>query len=226
MPFFFGMAVFGVYKSLDLSRQNAALKTSLDETNHKLAQTETSLKETKDTLRERFFENAKLDGEVRTLKMKLEDKEQENQGYLQQISLLTQKIKEAGRINVSLLEQQNTMTGQLMRLGFENAEMKKTLSSVQELKKAIRDLKIRKKNASKQAETAQSVKKPAEKKVEKQAEKKYLFDRRKEEATETAPKGNAGFFVKDGRSTFEGLVEIRVIPEESGAEPSAEPSSL
>jgi len=203
-----GVSLFGSYKTWDLLKKNTGLEISLDEMTGKLSVAQTSLKKAEQDLSESYLANDKLEGEVVTLRTSLSSRERQVNEQVAQISLLTSKVKETSQVSVSLLDQHNQLSVRLMRLELENAEMKGKLSSVQELKKAIREIKAQKKVQAAEATAKTTV----------PAEKKRLFGRsRAEDTSQASAAGNEGFFVKDGKSTFQEMVKIHVTPLEPEA---------
>ena len=200
IAFLLGASLFGIYKSLELLKKNGDLSRTVEGLKLSLVTTQAFLNETKESLRESQINNAKLEGEMNDLNSKLAEKEKAVQEYRRNISELSRKLAEAAEVNESLAVKNKEAGDQLIRLEFENGEMKKKLSSVQELRKAIKELKIKMREAKKN-------KRPAH------AEKKQVLTLPKE-ITEAVLRGNQGYFVKDGKSTFE-AVDIKVLPAES-----------
>jgi chromosome segregation ATPase len=207
-----GASLFGIFKSLELSKRNADLRASMDLLKGKLSQTEFSLKEARSFIGEVSLKNARLEGEVSSLNKKLSKKEKEILEQGEQISLLIQRFKETAEVNLTLLDQHNSLSSQMVRLELENAEMKKRLSSVDELKKAIKELKARRSLVQQEKRLIQKKGAVREALVKKAPaiKKKIFFGPPK--SSDDLTSGNEGYVVRQGKSTYEGLVEIRVIP--------------
>jgi chromosome segregation ATPase len=90
--------------------------------------------------------------------------------------------------DVDLREQQTKLKLELSRIREENNELKARFNSVAELKKAIKELKIKKRKEKVTAEVEPEV--PAKKTIE----------------------GNRGFMMKDSKFTYPAKVKIEVIP--------------
>lgn len=213
-----GVSVFGMSKSFILLKQNTNLESSLENTQGELTQTQASLEDTQKSLAESSAAKTKLEGEVNTLKTQIAQNEKEIQTQLGQIAQLTGKVQETAQVNVALLEEHNALTDRTTHLELENAEMRRTLSSVSELKKALKALrtKIRGVVLKKETKVVKTKKivvspKPAISSVPKEA---VVTNK---EAVVTNEAGNNGFLVKSGQSTFKGSVEIQVTPVESNA---------
>lgn len=142
IPFLLGISLFGLYKSLELLKKNTSLTNSIGELNKELTVVRASLKETKDSLGESQQRNAKLEDDINGLEVKLSNTEKEAQKQQRNASILFEKLKEAAEANDSLVAKNEEMEDAFIRMSFENSEMKKKFSSIFELKKAIRELKV------------------------------------------------------------------------------------
>lgn len=209
-----GAALFGIFKSLELSKRNADLHASMDLLQGKLNQTEFSLKEARSFVGEVSLKNARLESEVSFLNEKLSRKEKEVSEQNAQISLLMQRFRETAQVNLALLDQHNSMSSRMVRVELENAEMKKKLSSVDELKKAIKELKARRNLVARETRLVQKKRTGQRAPVNKApaSKKRTIFG--PPQSSDDLKSGNEGYVVRQGKSTYEGLVEIRVIPTE------------
>ena len=198
-----GASVFGVYKSIELLKKNSDLSRAVDNLKLKLVTTEAFLNQTKEALRESQFDNAKLEGKNRVLNSKLSEKEKQLQRYKENLTMLSNKLKQTVEINASLAEKNRETSDRLVRLEFENDEMKNKLSSIPELKKAIKDLKIKIRQEKRSKRAVQT------------KQEKILAVPALTEAVDVDLKGNRGYLLKDGRPTFD-AVDIRVLPAEPG----------
>jgi len=199
-----GVAFFGIYKSMELLKQNTALSQSLNDVKVELAGTEIALSQTKDLLRRSDARNVELIKDVETATTKLSKIEEGFFVYQKRLDRLSNKLKVATKTNTALGIKNIETLDRLMRAEFENSEMKKTLSSVVELKRAIRELK----------------KKPSKEKSLAPSGKPFIWfwNVPPVKAAEKPLEGNKGFFVKDGESTFKKVVTINVLPEEPTAQ--------
>ena len=204
-----GVSVFGMSKSFILLKQNTNLESSLENTQEDLAQVQVSLEDTQKSLRESYTAKIKLEEEVNTLKTQVAQNEKEIQMQLGQIAQLTGKAQETAQVNVALLQEHNILNDRMMRLELENAEMRKTLSSVSELKKALKELRTKMGKVVLKKET--KVVKPRKILV---SPKPTILSVPKETVV-TNEVGNKGFLVQGGQSTFKSFVEIQVTPAES-----------
>jgi hypothetical protein len=219
LAFLLGVSFFGMYKSLQLLKKNVDLNQSLNGAKLELAETQISLKQTEDHLRESDIRNAELKKDVQTVTVRLAKAEEGLFTYQKKLEQLNVKFREVAESNASLEAQNSQARDQLIRVEFENGEMKNKLSSVVELKRAIKDLRIKARKEKQRASSgtsffwfqaprpAKAGKKAIEKPVEKPIIKKPL-----------ELEGNGGFLVKDGFSTFQKMIDIHVLP----AEPTAQ----
>ena len=199
-----GVAFFGIYKSIKLIKQNTALSQSLNEVKIELAGTELTLKQTQDRLRQSDTKNVELTKDIETATAKLAKTEEGLFVYQKRLDRLSNKLKVATETNADLGVKNMETLNRLMRAEFENSEMKKTLSSVAELKRAIKELK----------------KKPGKEKPPAPSGKPFVWfwNTPQAKAPEKPIEGNKGFFIKDGEPTFQKVVTINVLP----AEPTAQ----
>jgi hypothetical protein len=158
--------------------------------------------------------NAGLQGELLDLNQKLEQRSDEIQGYLQELAVLAENFNQSVQANTELMEQSDSLTQEKMRLELENLEMKKRLSSVPELKRAITEVRVREREER------------IRQREERAREAARLREQRASGARDEEPPpsdegGNAGYFVKDGKSIDE-RVDIKVIP--VGEDPEGPPS--
>ncbi|MDD5138619.1 MAG: hypothetical protein PHG72_07330 [Candidatus Omnitrophica bacterium] len=211
-----GFSVFGLYQSLTLMRKNSFLLEQVGRIQIELSATQLGLNQTKTLLNETYQKNAQLENEAVLLNSRLARAKKELGEQKNKINTLGNVIQQARRVNEFLVARNQEMSEQYVRASFENQEMKKTLSSVPELKKTIAALR----------------KKPARPAVakNKQVRKKSVpakAERPKKKAKAKSPKpvapqpvvpadqaldGNEGFVVKDGESTLLDRVDIRVTP--------------
>lgn len=203
IAFLVGISVFGIFKSLELTFRNVVLGRSVTQLKSELDTAQVALKASRQALGESYFNNAELEDRLAQMDTKLNKQAENINGYLAKISLMSEKLQETAKANVVLYASHTEIANQLMREKLDAGEMRKKLSSITELKKAIKELKARLRRSRRADPVAVVVKK----------KNMPEFPESKEIVGEPF-KGNAGFLVKDGKSTFEGLVDIRVVPEE------------
>lgn len=199
-----GVAIFGFVKSVELWKKNLDLSRTAEVLNVKLAATQISLRETQKNLGERNAQKERLTEDVMVLESRLAKKIQEAEEYLKNNAKLSAKLAEAGKANSSLVQENKIMGEHLIRMAFENNEMKQKLSSIQKLKQAIKELKLRRRKKAGQARPAVVKKESAPQPQE-------------GPGAVAESRGNKGFLIRDGKSTFLEFVDIRVT--------SVEPSS-
>ena len=197
----FGFALFGFFKSLELATRNAILNNSIAMVKDRLDTTDVALKASRQALSDSYLKNAELEGTLAGVELKLTRQSKEIESYVGKISLLSEKLQDTARDNAYLSRRNEEMTNQLMREKLEADEMRSKLSSVVELKKAIRELKIKMRQSKKSAPRVSP------------ASASELPERK--EITKELIEGNRGYFIKDGQSVFEEIVDIRVVPAES-----------
>jgi hypothetical protein len=213
-----GVSTFGVYKSVDLSRKNGELEVSL-----KNAQEELSI--TKKSLSENRAARIQMEEDLNVMQIKMDQKEKEAKDHLRQIAELTKKTGEVEQTDAAMASIYNAMSDQIMRLEFENAEMRRKLSSVHELKKAIKNAQIQRHKVIVRSKKAVVKKEIKQRKVLKKPSRMSLFQPTIAPAVIPAPvtneiapqkeTRNEGYLIRDGKSTFEGVVEINVTPAEA-----------
>ncbi len=210
-----GFSAFGLYQSLTLMRKNSYLLEEVGRIQIELSATQLGLNQTRTLLNETFQKNAQLENEVVLLNSRLARARQELGEQKNKINALGNVIQQARRVNEFLVARNQEMSQQYVRVSFENQEMKKTLSSIPDLKKAIAAL--RKKPVRPAPAKNKQVRK---KSVPVKAVNPKKTAKAKSPATvvlQPAPAdqtldGNEGFVVKDGESTLLDRVDIRVTP--------------
>lgn len=205
--FLLGICLFGIYKSVELATRNAVLSHNLNTLKTKLGATEQSLKATRQSLGESYLKNAELEGRLMVLDKKAAEQAAAIKGHLRRIEDLTVKLTHTARANASLSGQNKEINARLFREKLEADEMRHKLSSVVELKKAIKELRVSLKQAKKKNKPV--VKRPAKKKILEMPQEKAVVPDTED--------GNSGFLIKDGHSTYQDFVDIRVIPAEPAA---------
>ena len=218
-----GVSAFGIYKSLDMLKKNNDLEYTVKGLQGELEQTTQQLSKSE-------IKNSQLEADLNGLRIKLGKAEEELKSNQERIAFLGEEIKENKQVNTFLMARNNEMSDQYIRMEFENSEMRKTLASIDALKKAIADLRKRprSKTINKKSEPQkikkvtvkrQAIKKqPEEKKIAKQeviVEEIALKAVSQELPPDISLNGNRGFVIKDGQSTLQDLVDIKVVPVEA-----------
>jgi len=195
-----GMSLFGFYKAWELQNKNTILSKEVSGLKIDLIATHKDLKQTK-------IKNEGLEENLNVLGTKFARAKQEIEKNKKSIVFLSEGLKDAKEINDFLAMQSHGIAEQAVRLKFENDEMKKTLSSVSELKKAIAKLRNKPK-----AKNERINRRPAPKKQK--AGKKNVKLPVAPKPSDVALEGNQGFVVKDGKTTLIENVAIKVVPAE------------
>jgi chromosome segregation ATPase len=180
IAFLLGAVAFGVHKSFELTQANTDLGVCVAGLEEELLETSQSLKEVQGCLKKSDFSELGLRRTIADLNTQLAKRDAGIEEYRRQIAALSEELEET----------RESYTSFALALQFENASMRKRLSSIAELKKAEADLLARHKQRMQ--------KRPRSSKKESLAS-----------GVEYA-QGNKGFFIKDGLSTFSGGVEIKV----------------
>ncbi len=204
VAFLLGVAIFGFYKSLELVQENEDIKLSVTELELKLDTSHKLLKDSRTSLSDMVKKNAGLQGEILDLNQKLEQRSGEIQGYLQELAVLAESFNQSVQANTELMGQSDSLTQEKMRLELENLEMKKRLSSVPELKRAITEVRVRERE-ERIRQREERVREAA------RLREQRASGARDEEPAPSDEGGNAGYFVRDGKDIDE-KVDIRVIP--------------
>ncbi len=196
-----GAASFGLYKSLELLGENARLSRSVSFLTSELEGTRSELKETKSKLSESSLVNSQLENDLAEIKGKFAKVQDKLSQYHQYTALLRGKYSRVLELAKTMDDQNRQMSEQLMRLTLVNQEMLFKLSSEKGLKDAIRDLRGQ---TRKRKVVGQRPRPVAPKKTT------ALTQVQPPASAPEPASGNQGFLVKDGRSTLESLVDIRV----------------
>ncbi len=195
---FLGIALFGIFKSFTLFKRNLGLTHKVGLLTMDLDTVQASLKNTKAALSDSYMKSAELEGSLKNIETKLSKREKEAKELLDTINKLSDELKEASDSIENLSGANKELRDRSLRVELENSEIKMKFSSIHELKLAIKELKIKMR-------------------MEKQREPKQPGPRVKnllKPVVLSPTEGNMGFFIKDGRSTFDGIVNIEVVPVE------------
>lgn len=208
VAFLFGFALFGLFISLFLLQKNQVQKQDFEQ---QLDDLRLDLEKTRGSLEIAESARTDLENDLVVLRSTLVSKEKALTRALKSLEALEEKAQELLKSQQELQDNNLEMRDFSLRLQLENLELKKRLSSVQDLKEAIRMLKKRKVSvgrSKKKASTFFTI--PAS--SEKQKSQPLLL---KAVKREEEPSGNEGFVVRDGRTTLGDRVEIRVAPAEA-----------
>lgn len=194
-----GTSLFGIYKSLELLSENSRLGHSVSFLTTELEGAKNELKAVRSDLSESRMINAQLEDDAADLKGKLTKAQTRLAKFEEYAILLRRKYGEV-LVKAKELDEANRRMGERsLRLNLENEGFRMKFSSEKGLKEALRDLR-RQKRASKKRPPA--------------PKKKFLVSppvlEVRPEPVAAPEAGNQGFLVKDGRSTIEQLVDIRV----------------
>ena len=206
--FLFGVSCFGIYQCVVLLKEKNSLQKSFNELEDKYTVTVATLQQTRQELEQSYGRIAELEGQAVSLKTQLAVSRKEAAVYRQRSAFLSEKVNQAMRLNDELAQESQQGIQQILRLSFENEEMKKKLSSLDGLKKAIRDLK------KQMRQRKQVGKKPPQKRAAPLAEpaRRILLKPPEIPQDKLTTAGNEGFVIRDGKSTLENLVNIEVVP--------------
>ncbi len=208
-----GISAFGIAKSFELLKKNEKLDRSMSELKVELTQASSTLKETnavlqdlKASMREANYKNDQMEGQIKVLESKLTKRDKEIATYADNLALFSKKLEEASGVNKSLAAKNSQMANQMVRIEFEKIEMARKLSSIPELKNRINQLRKHSRVITRQRQLAQE----AKRRGLKYSEFQQMLD--------NSPDGNRGYIVRDGESTFQDLVEIKVMAADEPAE--------
>lgn len=195
LPLLLGIAVFGVYKSVKLSKENNGLRFELVQANSYAAESRRRMHTAEE-------KNEILLDDLADLKKKLELKEAEAREQLKNIALLTQKFQETAVAYAHLAKDAQKRSDDYIVLAFENADLKAKLAEVKGLKRQIRKIEHRNKK------TLSSSRKMAAPAPQRNTAPSCLA-----EAIGLAiGAGNEGYIVKEGEPTYSKKIEITVDP--------------
>lgn len=193
-----------------MAKKNAYLERTVSELTVELEKTRNGWAKTQRHLSDSYMKAAELEGEVATLNRKLARRDKEIKEYLDSVILLSEKLREMAKANVSLAESNAGISQRFLRLNLEHSELQKRLSSAVELKKALIELR-RRERLERQARPIP----PRPRQGVAEAE---------EAGHDRGLRGNEGFFIKNGRLTYQDIaaeeghgVDIQVVPLERGA---------
>lgn len=204
-----GAALFGIFKSLEFFKENARLSHSVAFLTSELEGARTEFNEAKSQLTESRMVIAQLEDDAQALKNKLVKSSSRIAQFEAYTDLLRKKYAASLEIAHRLDENNRQLNDRLLRVNLENQEYRMKLSSEKGLREALRELK---KPPVKTVKTKRG-------KVQKKGYLTLPSGTTSANRSEALPSaGNQGFLLKDGRSTIEKLVDIRVEAVSVGAE--------
>jgi chromosome segregation ATPase len=194
-----GIAGFCVYQYIVSLQENASLQTELEQVQQDIRQLElvrdnlnSDLENTRESEKAVILENTGLKDQVKADQGKFTTLEATIQEAQNNIDALNAKISLAREENTALVTQIGGLKGQLSAVAQEKDQMEATLSSVDELKKAIKALKRKTRSARRAAPVTVVA-----------AAKKQVRE---------ITLGNKGFLIKNGKIMTPSRVRIDVQP--------------
>jgi septal ring factor EnvC (AmiA/AmiB activator) len=199
-----GFSAFGIFKSVELSVRNAGLNKSMRALERELVLTQKSLATTRNVLGESYLKNAELEGRLIAMDAKVAVQARDIKAHIAKINALSSKLQETARANAFFSARNKEIAHELLAEKLDADEMRRKLSSVVELKKAIKELRVKVKSAIK------SDRSEAKKAIVAQPERKEPLNFEPQKPLESV-EGNEGYVIKEGRSTYTGWVDVSVV---------------
>ncbi len=199
-----GFSAFGIFKSVELSVRNAGLNKSMRALERELVLSQKSLAATRNVLGESYLKNAELEGRLIAMDAKVAVQARDIKAHIAKINALSSKLQETARANAFFSARNKEIAHELLTEKLDADEMRRKLSSVVELKKAIKELRVKVKSAIK-SERAE-----AKKAIVAQPERKEPLNFEPQKPLEPV-EGNEGYVIKEGRSTYAGWVDVSVV---------------
>jgi hypothetical protein len=230
-----GAAVFGFYKALELTEKNAALGFALAEAQEKVTAAQRELTSTQSRLSDMLVLQDQLTGEVDLLKGQVVARDKKIAQFRGYARLAKDRIVEVSEANMTLVGRHREMTERMMRLSLENEELRARLSSPDGLKRALKELRTsRRARPERPRKTAvipekkRVISRPAARPTARPAAMPTAEPAARPtaepvtssgaepaaERTAESSDGNEGYLIREGRSTFFGVVDIEVRPAE------------
>ncbi|HQP91565.1 MAG TPA: hypothetical protein PLU24_02715 [Candidatus Omnitrophota bacterium] len=203
-----GATVFGMYKSIELTAKNLALRGSMHALEAELLTTQKSLASTKKVLGESYLKNAELEGRLIAMDAKVAQQARDIRKHLSKISALSAKLQETAKANAFFSARNQEIAHELFNEKLAADEMRGKLSSITELKKAIKALRSKVKTAVREERL-----KPAMQLTEPADEVNKAGISRPKKLTKSIDilDGNGGYLVKEGKSTYTGWIDVDVV---------------
>lgn len=205
LPFLLGVAVFGVFKSLDLAKKNSSLEASVDSLNLDLAKASSKINESKERMNTAECRNEILLEDIAALEKRLAAREKEVREQLRNIAFLTKKYQETAIAYADLALDAKKRSDEYMALAFENTQLKAQMESLAGLKRQVRKNRRKGKGRNVSAHS-QKISVPLEQPTN-------GVGSLAEAISLAFGGGNEGFIMKEGESTYAKQVEITVQPQ-------------
>jgi hypothetical protein len=218
-----GVVLFGAITTYFLLKKQAELSASIDKLDKELQDSQTALSKANDQIDEGNLLKSQLQEELQGYKSKLTLAEKKLDQYREYARLIRDKMNNAAEMNEALAGRNREINNKLVRSELENQELRQKFDDPAFLKQALKELNARDKKAPRApASKKQPARKPVRKKpAAKNVPRKILKlpqDERTLLPVATPAEGNEGFVIRDGKSTFSGLVDIQVLPAEPAAD--------
>jgi len=181
-----GAAIFFSLRYRNIIHQKAELEFQLKRTNQQLQSLGEQLALQKELTTELKEEKSALSGSLQEAESKISRLEEKNAGAQERIVSLLKDIKGLQGEITWAKEEKNQLKQKLSILGDRNARLDARLSSIPELKKAIKELKLQMRKA---------YPKPA---LKTKRDREEIFE------------GNSGYLLKDGVATYRPRFKIKV----------------
>ncbi len=215
-----GMALFGVVSSVILVKKQAEMSAAMTKLQKDLEDSQSALKKAQEEIQEGNILRSQLKEQLQDFKGKLATAQKKIDQYREYALLIRDKINNAAEVNEALATRNREINSRLVRVELENQELRQKFEDPDFLKQALRELRFKKAPASAPAAPrARASKKPVVKKPSpssRPAPRRILaLPQDQKRIIPVVPEqepGNGGFIVRDGHSTFEGIVDIRVLP--------------
>ncbi|MFZ2602649.1 MAG: hypothetical protein WAX79_01445 [Candidatus Omnitrophota bacterium] len=181
-----GITIFSVYKYVVSLKDNLGLAKQLNQIKEQAFVLEQEKQNLLESLEKEKAWGKKLEHEGYGLKNSLRAKEEKVQDLINDFSQTQKVIDDLGVQISSLKTEKEQLKADLSKVSRENENFRSKLSSIEELKKAMLELK----------EQVTKVKKEVRQKIN----------------IEKLSEGNRGFVIRDGKPTFSAKVRIEVNP--------------
>ncbi|MDD4940151.1 MAG: hypothetical protein PHE18_04280 [Candidatus Omnitrophica bacterium] len=182
-----GVTAFSVFKYIVTARENYVLSDSLNQAKTQVAELQEAIEKERQLEQALGQENSALKDELRVNADKLAELSVELANAQKNLENLSSEIALSQAENAALREEKDKLVFDLAKVSEERDLLNSKLSSIPELKKAIKEVKMRTRNARVM--------------IKQVIAKRVIIE------------GNHGYLIKDGRSTFPvSKVKIEVTP--------------
>lgn len=220
------MVLFGAVSTYLLLKKQAELNRSIVSLSKELQDNKEALSQATDQINEGNLLRVQLQDELEGYKSKLSKAEKKLDQFREYARLIRTRMDNAAEMNEALASRNRDINSKLIRAELENQELRQKFEDPTFLKQALRELGAgQKKTPVRPAPKNQPARKPVVKKkaVTRTFQRVLMLPQDQRRVLPAQPQpaapvdGNAGFMVRDGQSTVQGVVDIRVLP----AEPTA-----